>query len=197
MLTMYDQIPKKNVLSLKPILPLIPVVPMQDDLNKDKFIAISVKARVGALETSATYKKFMQKFNKGILQEWIKLLHDMREIWKQNSINGPVDCCSTVRALVRGESLTTFEAALDKARMTDKGTVDQMTVNHIETSLEAVTETIFLHCTLKTQKRWMNWAMKKPLGLSARRMMAAIARLNNALPLFPGRSDSSKFSDTE
>ena len=43
----------------------------------------------------------------------------------------------------------------------------------------------------------MNRAMKKPLGLSARRMMAAITRLNKLLPLFLGGSDLSKFSDTD
>ena len=59
MLLMYDQIPKKNAPSLKPILPLIPIAPLQGKSNKDRFISINVKARVGALEASATYKKFI------------------------------------------------------------------------------------------------------------------------------------------
>ena len=39
--------------------------------------------------------------------------------------------------------------------------------------------------------------MKKPTGLSVRKMMAVINRLNNQLALFPGSSDASKFSHTD
>ena len=197
MLSMHHQIPKKNAPLLKPILPLIPVTPLPDDQNKDKFIAIDVKARVGAPETSATYKKFVRKFEEGTPHEWIKLLHSMREIWKQNSISGPVDRCLTVRALVRGELLTTFEATLDEKRMTEDGTMGSILMVHVEEALQAVAESVFPHRALETQKRWMNRAMKKPIGLSARKLMSAINRLNNSLPLFPGGSDSSKFSETD
>ena len=39
--------------------------------------------------------------------------------------------------------------------------------------------------------------MKKPFGLSTRKMAAAITRINNALPLFPGATEASKFSPEE
>ena len=39
--------------------------------------------------------------------------------------------------------------------------------------------------------------MKKPKDLPIRRFSAALSRLNNALPLFPGGKEESKFSQME
>ena len=43
----------------------------------------------------------------------------------------------------------------------------------------------------------MNRRMFKPAELTTRQTAAAINRLNNALPLFPGGSDDSKFTENE
>ena len=92
---------------------------------------------MGAPEASATYKKFIWKFDEEMPQEWIELLQDIHKIWKQNLINGPVDHCSSIRALVRGELLTTFKAALDEARMSEDKTVGQITTDHVESLLKS------------------------------------------------------------
>ena len=39
--------------------------------------------------------------------------------------------------------------------------------------------------------------MKKPKDLSTRKMAAAITKINNMLPRFPGATEASKFSDAE
>jgi hypothetical protein len=41
----------------------------------------------------------------------------------------------------------------------------------------------------------MNRGMRKPYELTTRKTVAAITRINNALPLFPGGTEASKFSN--
>ena len=67
-------------------------------------------------------------------------------------------------------------------------------MEHVETALRAVTATVFPHRALETQKLWMTRRMYKPADLSTRQTAAAINRLNNALPLFPGGTENAKFS---
>jgi hypothetical protein len=47
------------------------------------------------------------------------------------------------------------------------------------------------------QRQWMQRKLFKLADLLTRQMAAAINRLNNALPLFPGGSENSKFSATK
>ena len=110
-------------------------------------------------------------------------------------MNGGTDCASTVRALLKGESLTAFKSALQDARTDEEGTVAAITADHVKTAMEAVAQTVFPHCALEMQKLWMNRSMFKPRSLSARATSAAISRINNALPHFPGGSDTDKFSE--
>ena len=37
----------------------------------------------------------------------------LAEIWTQNAVNGPTNRTATMRALLKGESLTAFETALE------------------------------------------------------------------------------------
>jgi hypothetical protein len=63
--------------------------------------------------------------------------------------------------------------------------------------MAAVSTSVFPHRALEIQRLWMNRAMRKPYELTTRKTAAAITRLNNSLPLFPGGSAVSKFSDVE
>ena len=94
----------------------------------------------------------MKKFEEGNPQEWINLLKDLEEIWKQNSIEGGTDRVSTVRALARGESLTAFESALQDSWMNEAGKEEEITIEHVKIALEAVTITVFPHRALEIQK---------------------------------------------
>jgi hypothetical protein len=109
------RIPKKTPTpnTLRPVLPLITekgTTPVEDD--KTRFITIELRARVNAPTGSATYKKYIKKFEEGTAQEWIDLRRDIQEIWVQSTIMGGTDRASIARALLRGESLTRFEASL-------------------------------------------------------------------------------------
>jgi hypothetical protein len=198
MLSFKDRIPKtKKAGSLQPVLPLVPLkLPTTDD-DKAKFITFELKTRVGAANDSTKYKKHCKKFDEGTPQDWIDVLRDFNEIWTQNSMNGGQDRAATVRALIAGESEVAFDAAFLEVRTAEDGTVQPATSEHVAAALKAVTKTVFPHRALEIQKLWMTRKMFKPAELSTRQTAAAINRLNNALPLFPGGDEDSKFSTNE
>ena len=117
---MMARIPKKKFSKsshyLKPVLPLVPEDTSSLEDKKGTFILMELKARAGATGANAlTYKKHFKTFEEGSPEEWIVVLKNFDEIWKQNSINGANDKVATVRSLLKGESLVAFEAALQEA----------------------------------------------------------------------------------
>jgi hypothetical protein len=185
---------------LQPVLPLLPEILPTKDQDKAKFILFKLKARAGQPAGSTTYKKFVRVFEEGTPQQWINLIRDVKEIWTQNSVNGPVTRTSTIRALLKGESLTAFDTALEDVRVDPNPNVQALvplTVDHIGQAMDSVATAVFPHCALKIQKLWMNRGMRKPYDLSTRKTAAAITKINNSLPLFPLGNQESKFSDQE
>jgi hypothetical protein len=162
---------------------------VEDD--KTRFITIELRAGVNAPTGSTTYKKYNRKFEEGTAQEWIDLKRDIQEIWVQNTIRGGTDRASTARALLlRGKSLTSFEASLEEARRNDNDEEDgaplPIDAAMVDDALTAVAITVFLHRALEIQCLWMTRDMRKPYEMTTRKTAAAITRINNALPLFPG-----------
>ena len=66
---------------------------------------------------STTYKKYVRVFEEGTPYQWIELIIDLNEIWTQNSVNGLTDRTTTIQALLKGESVTSFETALEDVRV--------------------------------------------------------------------------------
>jgi hypothetical protein len=185
---------------IQPVLSLVPEPPLKINEDKSKFITFELKVRAGQPAGNSTYKKYVRVFEEGSPQQWIDLAQDLREIWTQNTINGPSDRTATVRSLLKGETLTAFESALLDARMEDMemdGEVRAATVADIEKALSAVAASIFPHRALEIQRLWMTRGMKKPYDMPFRKAAALISKINNSLPLFPGGTDESKFSDQE
>ena len=198
MLSFKNRIPRtKKPGALQPILPLIPIKLEKEEEDKSSFITFELKSRVGQPADATKYKKHVRKFEEGTPQQLIDLLKDIEEIWTQNAIIGGTDRASTVRSLVKGESLVSFETALAEARMNEQQEEQPIEQAMVATALEALKSSVFPHRALEIQKLWMNRRMFKPAELSTRKTAAAINRLNNALPLFPGGTDEAKFSDVE
>ena len=198
MMSIQSRIPRvQKAGHLLPVLPLIPYKNSNVDEEKGRYIAFELKTRVGQPSDATKYKKFVRKFEEGSPQEWIDMLKDLDEIWTQNSMTGGTDRASTVRALVRGESAVAFETALQDYRVTAEGETVPISTEHVQEALKAVTETVFPHRALETQRLWMNRKMFKPVELTTRQMAASINRLNNALPFFPNSTEASKFSEVE
>lgn len=199
MLTMAQRIPKKvQATSLVPVLPLVPEALPSLEEEKGKYISLELKNRADdRAKSAATYKKYIRKFEEGTPQEWIDLLKDLQEVWRQNSITTGQDRVANIRALVRGESLVSFETALEDARKDEEGNEKEVDVEIVQVALNAVTASVFPHRALEIQKLWMQRGLRKPFNLSTRKTIAALTRINNNLPFFPGASENDKFSDVQ
>ena len=188
----------------QPVLPLVPTSkPADEEKDKTKIITFDLKIRTGTGAGAPSYKMSMRKFESGTPQEWMEVLTGLKEIWRQNSVNSPTDRAATVAAIIRGDSLTAFETALEDARV-DPDPEDEedpaplvMTQEHIETALRAVTSVVFPFRALETQKIWMTRNMRKPFDMESKTMAAALSRINNWLPAFPDGTQASKFSESE
>ena len=105
----------------------------------------------------------------------------------------PADKMAIIKAVLRGETLTTFEAAVAEKTRDAAGEALDLTMAMVQEALTEVTMTIFPHCALDSQKQWMKKYMKKPQDMSIRLTTAALNRLNNCLTFFPGGSEAAKF----
>jgi hypothetical protein len=195
---MDETIPKKKDF-LVPSLPLVEEA--TDKAKVTDVIEFLVKQRAGSTATGATYKMKVQRFNEGTVSEWIAVRKSIKELWVQNSIASQADRVANVCSILRGESLTGFEEKIEELThvTAEDGTTNTIPLSDVivEGGLNAVAKTTFPHRALETQKLWMRRGMKKPKELSFRKTAAAVGRLNNCLPLFPGGSDLDKFSTTE
>jgi hypothetical protein len=140
------RIPRKNPESssfLKPVLPLLPEVLPKTEENKKLFITMELKNQAGKL-MAGSYKKHLALFDEGTPQQWIDTHKDILEVWTQNSINGPSDRMAIVTAVLRGESLTTFEAAITdaKAVVDVDGKATALSNEMVEEALAEVATTI-------------------------------------------------------
>jgi hypothetical protein len=187
-------------ISLKPVMPLIPEVLLNQDEDKAKFITLEVKTRAGGPIAGNTHKKHVRIFAEGSPQQWVDLMEAVQIIWLQNGTTGATDRASMMRAMLKGEILTAFEAALDDARINpDPLVLDliPMTGDHVDTALTAVGATIFPHRALELQRLWMSRYMRKPADMPIRKLAMSVTRINNCLPLFPGGTASSKYTEPE
>jgi hypothetical protein len=188
---------------IKPVLGLVKEE-AYDKEQKDRIVTFDLKIRAGGGQATPNYKKYMKTFEEGNPQEWMDALTGFREIWRQNSVNAPHDRAATVGAILKGDSLAAFNTALEDARVDPDPDEDEefpepleLDNDHVDIALSAVTEVVFPFRALEDQKNWMNRYMRKPHDLCARKTDMALARLNNYLPLFPGGTVASKFSDAE
>jgi hypothetical protein len=191
---MTTKIPRK-VSFLKPVLPLVPKEASKKEEDKSKFVTMELKSQAGT-STGGTYKKHIVLFNEGTPQEWIDAQRDIAEVWKQNNITQPDDRMAIIRTLLRGETLTTFDASIEEQKQDPTGTL-ALTMDMVTKALAEVSNTIFPHRALEIQKQWMRKHLKKPSELSIRLTSSALSRMNNCLPFFPGGDEGSKFTQEE
>ena len=148
-----------------------------------------LKMRAGTGASTATYNISVQRFNEGSVHQWIVFRQNLDEIWTQNGVNSPADRLASIRGILRGESLNTFNTSIKENRNTiDKNGVSSMIAlsgEEVFTGIQSVAETVFPYKALVNQKLWMRKVLKKPKELSFRKTVSAVGRLNNRLPFFP------------
>jgi hypothetical protein len=131
-------------------------------------------------------------FENGDPQQWMEVMTGLKEIWLQNSVDDPMDMSNTVVAILKGDSLTAYEAAVEDLTVNPDGDtqVIPLTEDHVEKALRAVSETVFPFRALKTQKQW-------PYNMTAKTMTNAMSKIYNFLPYFPEGGVESKYSESD
>jgi hypothetical protein len=129
----------------------------------------------------------------------MEVMTSLRKIWLQNSADIPTNKSNTVVAILKGDSLTAYEAAVEDLTVDpeDDTQVISLTEDLVQLALHAVAETVFPFCALETQKQWMSKHMKKPYDITAKTMTNAISKINNFLPYFPDAGIESKYSESD
>jgi hypothetical protein len=182
------------------VIPLVPTKLSPDKL-KDKlaYIIFTLQISRGAAPGSPSYKKHVWTFEDGDPQQWMEVMTGLREIWLQNSVNIPTDMSNTVVAILKGDSLTAYKAAVEDLTVDPEYNtqVIPLTEDHVKLALLAVAETVFPFCALKTQKQWMSKHMKKPYDMTAKTMTNGMSKINNFLPYFPDAGVESKYSESD
>ncbi len=170
--------PKRQVTYKKspgflPVIPLVPTKLTADELkDKAAYIIFTLQVSRGGGAGAPTYKKSVRTFEDGDPQQWMEVMTGLREIWLQNSVDDPRDMSNTVVAILKGDSLTAYQTALEDLTVDpdDDTQVIPLTEDHVEEALRAVTETVFPFRALETQKQWMSRYMKKPYDMTAKTM---------------------------
>ena len=108
---MTTKIPRE-VSFMKPVLPLVPEEATKTEEDKSKLVTMELKSQAGS-SSGGTYKKHIVLFSEGTPQQWIDAQRDFAEVWKQNNITQPEDRMAIIKTLLRGETLTTFEASIE------------------------------------------------------------------------------------
>jgi hypothetical protein len=184
----------------QPVIPLVPTKLSSEELkDKAAYITFTLQITQGSGPGTPNYKKSIRTFDEGDPQQWMEVITGLREIWAQNSVTNPADMSNTVMAILKGDSLSAYEAAMEDNRTDpdDETLMVPMTTEHIDDALLAITNTVFPFRALETQKQWMSKYMKKPYDMSAKTMTNAMSRINNYLPFFPKGTPASKYTEEE
>ena len=138
------KIPKKYSVPasiFKPILPLLPES-SSNVVDKEKSDYITMELISGP-DGTGKYKKHLAHFDEGTPQEWIDTQKAMVEVWTQNSVTSPANRVAIIKAILRGETLTTFETAVAEGQKGADGAILDLTMVMLEEALAAVSNSIF------------------------------------------------------
>jgi hypothetical protein len=131
---------KKTTPKFLPVIPLLPTKLLSDELkDKSAYIMFTLQVSKGSGPGTPTYRKSIRTFDGGDPQQWMEVITGLKEIWAQNSITVPMDMSNTAVAILKGDSLTSYEAAMEDNRTDpdDESLMVPMTEQHIDDALLA------------------------------------------------------------
>jgi hypothetical protein len=195
------QVYNKKSPKFLPVIPLLPTKLLSDELkDKAAHITFTLQVSEGLAPGTPTYRKSIRTFEEGDPQQWMEVITGLKEIWAQNSIPEPRDMWNTTVVILKGDGLTSYEAAMEDNRtnLEDKSLMVPMTEQHINDALLAVPNQIFPYCALKTQKQWMSKYARKPYEMGAcKQFVISMSQINKYIPFFPNATVLSKYSKEE
>jgi hypothetical protein len=155
---------KKTTPKFLPVIPLLPTKLLSDEL-KDKAVYITFMLQVskGSGPGTPTYRKSIRTFEEGDPHQWMEVISGLKEIWAQNSITEPTDMSNSAVAILKGDSLMSYETVMEDncTNPEDESFMIPMMEQHIDDALLAVTNQIFPYCALEKQKQWMSKYARK------------------------------------
>ena len=179
---------------------LRPCIPLEDteviDVDRTQLLTYTLKIRPGG-GNDHTYKKVVRLFSEGTVPDWIETIKDIKEIWVQNSVNGPHDRAAVIRTILKDEALSHFDNAVEDLQTNEYLEPQEFTAETVDKALEAVSQAVFPHRALETQKLWMRRHLKKPSKMRYRLFHAKVLKMNKSLPFFPGATEESKFGEKD
>jgi hypothetical protein len=191
---------KKTTPKFLPVISLLPTKLSSDELkDKAAYITFTLQVSKGSGPGTPTYRKSIRNFEERDPQQWMDVTTGLKEIWAQNLITVPTDMSNTAMAILKGDSLTLYETAMEDNRTDpdDESLIVTMTEQDIDNALLAVTNQIFPYCALKTQRQWMSKYARKPYEMGAKQFVTAMSRINNSIPFFPNATVLLKYSKEE
>jgi hypothetical protein len=167
--------------------------------DKAAYITFTLQVSKGSGPGTPTYRKSISTFEEGDPQQWMEVITGLKEIWAQNSITEPTDMSNTAMAILKGDSLTSYETAMEDNHTNpeDESLLVPMMEQHIDNALLAVTNQIFPYCALETQKQWMSKYARKPYEMGAKQFVTLMSQNNNYIPFFPNATVPSKYFKEE
>jgi hypothetical protein len=129
---------------------------LKDELKDNAaYITFTLQVSKGYAPGTPTYRKSIRTFEEGDPQQWMEVITGLKEIWAQNSITALMDTSNTAVALLKGDSLTSYEAAMEDNHMDleDESLMVPMMEQHINDALLAVTNQISLLRSLETHQK--------------------------------------------
>jgi hypothetical protein len=163
------------------------------------YITFTLQVSKGLAPGAPTYSKSIRTFEEGDPQQWMEVITGLKEIRAQNLITAPTDMSNTAVAILKGDSLTSYEAAMEDNHTDpeDKSLMVPMTEQHIINALLAVTNQIFPYRALKALKQWMSKYARKPYIMGAKEFVTSMRRINSYTLFFPNVMVLSKYSKEE
>ena len=147
------------------ILPIIPLViennKEEKPIDKSKKITWELKTGSGR-QLPSTYKKTIHRFEEGTEFEFIQLIYDVKEVFKQNSIAAGPQRDNIIKNLLLGESLEIYQSAMKDLRQpTGTGTALQAITNDmVKSAMQELGKSVFPFRALDKQKAYMQRNMK-------------------------------------
>jgi hypothetical protein len=191
---------KKTTPKFLPVIPLLPTKLLLDELkDKAAYITFTLQVSKGSGPGTPTYRKSIRTFKEGDPKRRMEVITRLKEIWAQNSIMVLTDMSNTAMAILKGDSLMSYETVMEDNRTNpdDKSLMVSMTEQHNDDALLAVTNQIFSYCALETQKQWMSKYARKPYEMGAKQFVTTMSRIYNFIPFFSNATVLSKYSEEE
>lgn len=155
--------------------------PDKKELEKGSYETLRLYTDPGDTD-SATYDVTVPYYGSGTPEEFLIFIKNVKKVLNgQNLTTGPQKY-STMKRLLKGDALATFEAAEAEA-----GT---QTTEHFEVCVKELTKHVFPARAAQLQKRFMRRYMRKPREVSIREYVARVVELNSYLVFFPDPTEN-------